>query len=529
MDLFILKDEDPHGIETSIKDMGIVNYESYCSRSNRQHDWYEESGMDIRSARLVVILVTKAFLQQQSRQWGVNVAVGNQKNNTILVLFTDPDDLATQDAFFSRWSSASFSGIYTEPADLLASVKAHLMARPTISSSEIIIEMYTKAALFDEALAECIRYIMSCRNMPARDSTERCIAITDALRKTAEICLATGNYKGFESYILEAIRNVDEFPGPRVLRLENDRVFLRELLCYYYDNISGETQKSDLLHREINGMSKVHYSEEAALKSIHLIFEVALRRFSLYQQTTSRRSHSNSDVHRAIAGYLDSSIQLFSAMTKNGAAEGFAACMIECYQRLAQYCGVIGDTAMEKKCIDLLFSMQQNTAAAPIAQSEEAMLDYKAIKAFLGMPLPDSMIFDAFISHKSEDISMAEPVYRFLKNRGKEVFLDRFSLPNLGQSEYRNAILQALDNSTHLILVCSDLAHIRSGWVAEEYNLFLDEIREGRKHGNLVLLVPEALRRQIIQDAKKSLPIQLRPHEIISFEQFESVLPDYIV
>ena len=529
MDLFILKDEDPHGIEAAIKDMGISSYESYCSRSNRQADWYEESGLDIRSAKLVVILVTRAFLRQQSRQWGVNVAVANQKNNAILVLFTDPEDLETQDAFFAKWSSGSFAGIYTNPADLLSSVKARLLSQPSISSSEIIIEMYIKAALFDEAMTECIRYIMSCRNMPARDSTERCIAITDALRKTAEVCLAIGNYKGFESYILEAIRNVEDFTGPRVVRLENDRIFLRQLLCYYYENISCETQKAAQLQREINGMRKTLYSEEAAQKTIMLIFEVALRRFSLYQQTASRYTHINMDVHRAIAGYLDSSIQLFSALTKNGAAEGFSACMVECYERLAQYCRVIGDTAMEKKCVDLLFSLRQNGPEYPPVQSEEAMLDYKAIKAFLGMPLPDSMIFDAFISHKSEDIALAEPVYRFLKKKGKEVFLDRFSLPDLGQSEYRNAILQALDNSTHLILVCSDLAHIRSGWVAEEYNLFLDEIREGRKHGNLILLVPEALRLQIVKDGKKSLPIQLRSHEIISLEQFESALLGYIV
>ena len=120
-------------------------------------------------------------------------------------------------------------------------------------------------------------------------------------------------------------------------------------------------------------------------------------------------------------------------------------------------------------------------------------------------------------------------MYAFLKEKGKEPFLDKVSLPILGDSEYRRSILSALDNSAHFVLVASDLSFSESRWVMQELDLFCDEKREGRKNGNLLLVFPEAVCQRICAENKKSLPIQLRSFEILSYETFRETLLPYIL
>lgn len=59
----------------------------------------------------------------------------------------------------------------------------------------------------------------------------------------------------------------------------------------------------------------------------------------------------------------------------------------------------------------------------------------------------DNMEYDVFISCKSEDYIYAEEIYNFLKENGFNVFLANKELRQMGDSEYRKAISQALKST----------------------------------------------------------------------------------
>jgi hypothetical protein len=120
--------------------------------------------------------------------------------------------------------------------------------------------------------------------------------------------------------------------------------------------------------------------------------------------------------------------------------------------------------------------------------------------------------YDAFISHSSRDASLARKIYDFLASKGKKVFLSEVCLPAIGSAEYMKAIDNALEQSKHLILAGTSLENLSSGWVEAEWRVFINEMRSGRKHGNLVTVVPSDL-------APGSLPLSLRYYEVIPISE----------
>ena len=60
-------------------------------------------------------------------------------------------------------------------------------------------------------------------------------------------------------------------------------------------------------------------------------------------------------------------------------------------------------------------------------------------------------------------------------------------------------------------------------------DVFCDELREGRKNGNIIMVFTEDVCRQVFTSNKKMLPIQLRAFEIISFEEFRNTLDQFII
>ena len=111
----------------------------------------------------------------------------------------------------------------------------------------------------------------------------------------------------------------------------------------------------------------------------------------------------------------------------------------------------------------------------------------------------------------------------------KEVFFDKISLPEMSEAEYEDAIMNALDNSKHFIVVLSDLKYLESKWVTLEMKTFKSEINEGRKtDSNFIIVVTNDVYDQIISSNKKVLPIQYRRSEIVRFENYEKVLLSYV-
>lgn len=125
---------------------------------------------------------------------------------------------------------------------------------------------------------------------------------------------------------------------------------------------------------------------------------------------------------------------------------------------------------------------------------------------------------DVFISRKSTDRAMAEKLYDYLTAKGLTVFDSDKSLPTLGNSDYRDAIDQALDQCTHMIVIGSSAENISSSWVKAEWGFYIGEKRADRKSGNILTVIAEGME-------IKDLPASLRNYEVISFgtSRFERI------
>lgn len=129
--------------------------------------------------------------------------------------------------------------------------------------------------------------------------------------------------------------------------------------------------------------------------------------------------------------------------------------------------------------------------------------------------------YDVFISCKSEDYSLGRQIYDFLSNKGKAVFLADKNLRKLGISDYGRVIDDAIDGSTHMLVVSSSDEYIMrdtSPYVYYEWHTFSEEIKSGRKQGNLMTVLTE-------QSLMPKLPIALRNNQSFLFSQFTDVLP----
>jgi hypothetical protein len=129
------------------------------------------------------------------------------------------------------------------------------------------------------------------------------------------------------------------------------------------------------------------------------------------------------------------------------------------------------------------------------------------------------MIHEVFISAKSADYDYARQVYQFLVEHGVRAFFSQESLPELGNSDYREEIDNKLDEVQHMVVVASSVEHAKSPWVKAEWGLFINEKRSGRKTGNLVTVTVGALK-------PEQLPASLRTYEVIPFDPgaFEKIL-----
>lgn len=129
--------------------------------------------------------------------------------------------------------------------------------------------------------------------------------------------------------------------------------------------------------------------------------------------------------------------------------------------------------------------------------------------------------YDVFISSKSEDYEYAREIYTFLVDNGISVFFADEELKNNGSSEYSESIDQAIDASTHMIVFASKIDYINSTWVKSEWRAFTNEIRSGRKRGNIITILKD------IQ--ANSLPLVLRNYQSFSYTNYQESILSYIV
>lgn len=137
------------------------------------------------------------------------------------------------------------------------------------------------------------------------------------------------------------------------------------------------------------------------------------------------------------------------------------------------------------------------------------------------------MKYDVFISCKSEDYNIGRQVYEFLTNyRGLNisVFMADKELRKRGNADYGKIIDEALDSSTHLVIVSSNADYLKeeiSSYVYEEWHTFVEEIRSGRKKGNIMTIFTDSVN-------LKDVPIALRNRQSFPFTEYSSIV-NYLI
>ncbi len=246
------------------------------------------------------------------------------------------------------------------------------------------------------------------------------------------------------------------------------------------------------------------------------------------KRTQEKPKTKEEEILCSIASFMREGNKLFDLIGNDSNASEFIRCLILSYERLKAYCEIIGEKEICAECIDRIHELKERLEKEDSANSVSETAN-NGIKTLLGLTQPKSGKFDLFICHKSDDADIAEDLYFFMKRNMKEAFFDKESLPEMSESQYRKAIMQALDGSKHFVVVFSNLDYLESYWVNLEMEIFQSEIDEGRKKGsNFLMIVTNSVYEQIMSSNKSVLPIDFRRCEIMRVDEYQSKLLNYI-
>ena len=239
-------------------------------------------------------------------------------------------------------------------------------------------------------------------------------------------------------------------------------------------------------------------------------------------------STQDNELFVSIAKFMQDGNKLFDVLQKNGIAGDFLECLRESYERLKNYCIVVGADDVAAECAERIVEIRNEASKKRSGMVENPKAE-KGIKSLLGFTLEDSGNYDVFISFKNEDSDLAERIYEYCHKRIKQPFWSKKSLPRLSKSEYSKAIDTALDNSKHFVVVLSDLKYLDAEWIKYEMDVFNNEIKEGRKKdANFVIVATDDVYDTIIKSNKTVLDIAYRRYQIIKMSEYEETLAQYL-
>lgn len=232
------------------------------------------------------------------------------------------------------------------------------------------------------------------------------------------------------------------------------------------------------------------------------------------------------ELYNKIANYCNASIELFREMVKQNQTPEGLNCIKVSYSRLLGYCKTVG--GMEDiidNCLKELMVIEREFDEKQQKEKDINKADKinRSYRTYLGLETIGVESYDAFISYKSQDELLARRVFDFLTSRGKKVFLSCETLKQIGRDEYTDTIYEALDKSNHFLLITSHPDYIKKGWVHDEWDYFLGEVRDGRKKGNLILIIHDDMKID-----KLEFPHQLRHKEIIKMSEFREKILGYL-
>ena len=298
----------------------------------------------------------------------------------------------------------------------------------------------------------------------------------------------------------------------------------------YIERQAPYTERYNRLSKEQTGQDNSKGYTESELEFIgksaeYIYLDRSPLRHSFKMQITPKTKEE--ELLSAVASFMSEGNRVLDLISENSGAEDFLRCLITSYERLKAYCEVIGESKICAQCIDRIVELRSRLEREDFRKANEVASS--GLKTLLGITVPSSGKYDLFISHKREDSDIAEDMYYFLKKNLKEAFYDRFSLPEMGETQYRRSIMQALDGSSNFVVIFSDLAYLESKWVSLEMEIFLSEMDEGRKKNAKFLLVcTNKAYDKIISSNKEVLPIEYRRFEIIRVEEYKGKILSYI-
>lgn len=129
------------------------------------------------------------------------------------------------------------------------------------------------------------------------------------------------------------------------------------------------------------------------------------------------------------------------------------------------------------------------------------------------------MIYNIFISCKSEDYRIGREIYDFIVHGGFSVFIADQELRKLGKDDYGREIDSALEQATHLIVIASKIEYIEqetSPYVYYEWHSFSEEKKCGRKKGNLITILEDSIH-------VSELPYALRHCQSIKLSEYQNI------
>ena len=129
--------------------------------------------------------------------------------------------------------------------------------------------------------------------------------------------------------------------------------------------------------------------------------------------------------------------------------------------------------------------------------------------------------YNVFIASKSEDYPIAEKVYDFLVANGLTAFLTSKELKNINEDDYATVIDDALDHSSHMIVVASSIENVNSAWVKYEWQTFCNDLMSQYREGKLFTILDDAVE-------KRSLPASIRHKESFTLQNYQTKLLSYL-
>lgn len=237
----------------------------------------------------------------------------------------------------------------------------------------------------------------------------------------------------------------------------------------------------------------------------------------------------NDDILLSVAKFMQEGNKLFDVLQSRGIAGDFLNCLLTSYERLKNYCEVVGAKNVAADCVDRIVEIRNAIEHSACEEVPDEKVE-NGIKSLLGFTIKGRGNYDVFISFKSEDSDLAERIYNYCQQHLKVPFWSKRTLPQLSKSEYEDAIYDAIRKSKHFVVVLSNLQFLSANWIKREMAAFDRAITEGRKkEANFVFVVTDEVYKEIIDSNKMCLDERYCGYQIIKMSEFEETLMSYIV